>query len=38
MDKKNLFGKVVGIGLSLLAVYGIAYFASKGWQKGQDKK
>lgn len=38
MKNKNLVGTVVGVGLSLLAVYGIAYFASKGWQKGQEKK
>jgi hypothetical protein len=38
MEKKNIVGTIVGVGLSLLAVYGIAYFASKGWQKGQEKK
>lgn len=38
MEKKNIIATVVGVGLSLLAVYGIAYFASKGWQKGQEKK
>ena len=37
MENKNVLGKVIGIGITLLALYGAAYFISKGWQKGQEK-
>jgi len=38
MQKRNLLGTIVGVGVGLLTIYGIFYFASKGWQQGQEKK
>ena len=38
MQNKNLLGKIVRVGVGLLTIYGIFYFASKGWQQGQEKK
>lgn len=37
MESKNVLGKVIAIGVSLLALYGAAFIISKGWQKGQEK-